>query len=118
MHEVAIASSIVEIVMEQARKNNLTKITKVSIQVGQLSGILEESLQFAFCCITEQTIMQGSILEIKSIKATARCNLCNGVFIVQHMDKKCPKCNRFCDEIITGYELLVESIEGEDNEDY
>ena len=52
-------------------------------------------------------------LIINRVKAKAECNECGQVFDISFTDKKCPKCNVFSNNIVSGYELLLDEIEGE-----
>lgn len=113
MHEVSIIQELLDIVKEKASENNLSRIDKVHLKVGELAGVLEESLRFAYDCVSGDTIAKGSELIIDRIEATGRCDRCNITFKVGHFNKICPECNMFCSSISSGYELYLYSIEGE-----
>lgn len=113
MHEVSIIQNVVEIVLEKAIENNFTKVNKVSLKIGELSGVLPEALNFAFKGCIIDTMLKNSILEIEKVKAVAECEDCRQVFPIDHFNKLCPCCNKFCSSIISGYELYVNTIEGE-----
>jgi hydrogenase nickel incorporation protein HypA/HybF len=113
MHEVSIVEELLNIVSEKALDNNLKYVDKIHIKVGELSGVVEEALRFAFDCISEDTIAKGCELVIERIEATARCNRCKITYKINHFNKLCPQCRSFCDSILSGHELCVYSIEGE-----
>jgi hydrogenase nickel incorporation protein HypA/HybF len=113
MHEVSIIENVIEIVSEKAIENEFTKVKKVSLKIGELSGVMPESLNFAFKSCIIGTMLEGSILEIEKVKAVAECKDCKQVFPIDHFNKLCPYCNKFCSSIITGYELYVNTIEGD-----
>jgi len=113
MHEVSIIENVIEIVSEKAIENEFTKVNKVSLKIGELSGVMPESLNFAFKSCIIGTMLEGSILEIEKVKAVAECKDCKQVFPIDHFNKLCPCCNKFCSSIITGYELFVNTIEGD-----
>ena len=48
MHELGIAKSLFEIALQTAKKNKLTKITRISIKLGEASGIEEGFLKHSF----------------------------------------------------------------------
>lgn len=64
MHEVAIAQSILDITQDTARENNAKKILSINIKVGELSCVNLDSLQFAFECISQDTLAEGAKLVI------------------------------------------------------
>jgi len=113
MHEVSIIQNVVKIVSEKAIENKFTKVNKVSLKIGELSGVMPESLNFAFKSSIIDTILEGSTLEIEKVKAIAECKDCEQEFPIDHFNKICPCCNKFCSSIISGYELYVNTIEGD-----
>ncbi|GIM28087.1 putative hydrogenase nickel incorporation protein HypA [Clostridium polyendosporum] len=113
MHEVSIVQNVIEIASKKAEENNLKKINKISLRVGELSGVMEDSLVFAFNCVSKGTAAEGAEFEIVKVEATAECEKCKITFKVDHFNKLCPECNKFSSNIITGYELLIYTIEGD-----
>ena len=113
MHEISIMQAAMDIVLKNASKHNLHKITKINLDVGEMAGIVPESLEFAFSVLSKGTIAEGAELIINKIKATAKCNNCNIIFNVENYSKVCPVCRNFSSAVLTGYELLVTSIEGD-----
>ncbi|MHB8076309.1 hydrogenase maturation nickel metallochaperone HypA [Desulfosporosinus fructosivorans] len=113
MHEVSIIQSVIEIVTKQALENKLTKINNVSLRIGELSGVMSESLKFAFDSCIKGTMLEESTLDIEIVSALGECNDCKLEFSIEHFNKLCPSCNKFCTKIIRGYELNINSIEGD-----
>ena len=113
MHEVSIIENVIKIVSEKAIENNLTKVNKVSLKIGELSGVMSESLNFAFENCIVNTMIEGAKLEIERVTAVAYCEDCKQDFPIDHFNKLCPSCNKFYSNIISGYELYVNTIEGD-----
>ena len=113
MHEVSIIQSVIEIVTNKAIENKFTKVNKVSLKIGQLSGVMPESLNFAFKSCIINTMLEGSTLEIEKVSAVAKCIDCMKEFPIDHFNKLCPSCNKFSSNIISGYELFINTIEGD-----
>ena len=113
MHEVSIIENVIKIVTDKAIEYKLTKVTKVSLKIGELSGVTAECLDFAFNICIIDTILEGSTLEIEKVSAVAECFDCKKEFLISHFNKLCPCCNKFCSSIIRGYELYVNTIEGD-----
>ncbi|MFC2138417.1 hydrogenase maturation nickel metallochaperone HypA [Bacteroidota bacterium] len=110
MHELSIAQNIVEIAEEYAVKNNASIITEVEIEVGEMSGVVIEALEFAMQSATLETMLSGAKVEIIDIKGKAKCIDCQNEFFISSLFEVCPKCNSFHSEIISGKELRVKSI--------
>ncbi|KGK85888.1 hydrogenase expression protein [Desulfosporosinus sp. HMP52] len=113
MHEVSIIQSVIDIVTKQALENNLTKINNLSLRIGELSGVMPESLEFAFDSCIKGTMLEESTLNIEIVSALGECKDCNLEFPIEHFNKLCPSCNKFCTNIIRGYELNINTIEGD-----
>ncbi|WP_186428848.1 hydrogenase maturation nickel metallochaperone HypA [Clostridium sp. BSD9I1] len=113
MHEVSVASEILQIVSENAKESNIKKVDKIILQVGEFTCIEDSLLQFAFEAMKEKGICENAQLFIKKIKATSYCDNCKEEFEVSYRNRLCPKCNNFGCNIVKGYELYLESIEGE-----
>ncbi len=116
MHELAITQSMLDLALEQAKKNNAICIQKVSVIIGEMSGVVDECVRFYFEILSEGTIAEGAELAIRSIPATARCRQCETRFEVHGMDWICPMCGKAQIEIVGGKELYLESIEVEDED--
>ena len=74
---------------------------------------MPESLNFAFKSCIRDTMLKDSTLEIEKVNAIAECRDCKQQFPIDHFNKLCPCCNKFCSSIISGYELYVNTIEGD-----
>ena len=70
MHELSIASSIVESVLEFAAKNEIKKVLEVKLLIGELMAVEWEQLRFCYAAITRETAMEDSSLEIEQVEAT------------------------------------------------
>jgi hydrogenase nickel incorporation protein HypA/HybF len=113
MHEVSIIQNLIDIVLKKAEENKLKTINKISLKIGDFSGVMKDSLMFAFQGISKGTALQNTELAIERVKATGECIDCNLIFEIEHFNKLCPKCNKFCSSILTGYELYINTIEGD-----
>ncbi len=110
MHELSIAANIVEIAEEYAQKNNASVINEIEIDVGELSGVVIEALEFAMDSIIKNTILENSKILINHITGLAKCLECRHEFPVSSLYENCPHCNEFNLEIIKGDELRVKSL--------
>ncbi|WP_425447354.1 hydrogenase maturation nickel metallochaperone HypA [Dethiothermospora halolimnae] len=113
MHEVSVMTEVFQIINENIKIHNLKRIDKVVLKIGSFTCIEESSLRFVFKSMAKETICKDAELIIVKVKARAYCDYCKHEFNIEYTNKICPKCNRFSSNIIDGYELLLESIEGE-----
>lgn len=73
---MSYAETLLENVIELARKNNAKEIKKIRLAVGELLLINPEQLEFCFKTISKNTIAQDAKLEIETAKAEIRCIKC------------------------------------------
>lgn len=110
MHELSIAMSIVEIAEENINQANLSKVTEIELDVGELSGVVFDALEFAMVEAVKDTVLQNAVRKINRIPGKARCNECGFEFELEDIYTPCPKCASFDNEIIKGKELKVKSL--------
>lgn len=114
MHEIGLAEEIFKTIKELAERNNLKKITKVRIKLGEQAGVEEELLEHSL--IDHRfpgTLAEGAELEIVNEKMRFRCPQCNQ----EHESievAKCSSCGNENLEIIAGTEIYIDHLEGED----
>lgn len=59
MHEMALTESIVDIASDAAKKQGAEKVRRVFVEVGTLSHVEPDALQFCFAAVSAGTIAQG-----------------------------------------------------------
>ncbi|MDD4874170.1 MAG: hydrogenase maturation nickel metallochaperone HypA [Dehalococcoidales bacterium] len=111
MHEMTITRSLVDITLEEAGKANATKVTSVSIVLGEMSGAVDQSVEFYFELMTRDTIAEGAKINFRKVPNRAKCRKCGNIFKPGGIFWECDKCHSMEMEIISGRELYVESIE-------
>ncbi len=113
MHEQSIVDSLLRIALESAANAKATRIYKINVVVGELSGAVEESMNFYFNFLRENTIAAEAELVFTHKPALLRCRKCKLDFTAKDMDFRCPECGETQAEIVGGRELYIESLEAE-----
>jgi len=113
MHELSIATGIIEIVTEEAARVSATKVTRIDVEIGTLAGIEKDSLMFSWELVTEGTIASKADLVIREIQAIAECLVCHRTFPLEHPLAICPHCQSNRYQINIGKELRISSLEVE-----
>jgi hydrogenase nickel incorporation protein HypA/HybF len=113
MHELSITQSMLDLVLEQAEKAEAKSVGKINLVIGEMTGVVEQSVQFYFDFLSKGTPAEGAALAFKVIPTTARCRGCDKNFELKEFDWTCPYCQDNNMEIVAGKELFVESIEVE-----
>jgi hydrogenase nickel incorporation protein HypA/HybF len=107
MHELSIAESVVEAVTERTGDAH---IRAVRLEVGQLAGVLADSLRFCFDVATDGTPLAGALLDISEPPGQAHCSSCGADFAVDDLILLCP-CGSADVQVIAGQELKILSVE-------
>ncbi len=93
------------------------RISKVTLRVGALSGVVEESLQFGYEIATAGTPLVGSTLFVHRQPVVIYCKTCRDLAELPGVQSfRCPRCNTASGDIRKGRELEIESLEIEDDE--
>lgn len=111
MHELSVTENILEIALTHANANSAKKVTDIYLVIGQLSSIVDDSVQFYWNYISENTICSAARLHFNRIPAKFRCVRCNTEFQMQNELSACPNCGSMQTTIISGEEFFVDSIE-------
>ena len=109
MHEMTIAMNIVDIVCQKAGDEKARKINSVELEIGELSGIMIDSLEFCFEAACKNTIANSAELHVNKIEAEAYCKSCEIKFKMESDFTPCPNCNDFNFEIVKGKEFSIKS---------
>jgi hydrogenase nickel incorporation protein HypA/HybF len=116
MHEMGIASSILDGVAAEMRRRPECNPLKVGVRIGEMAGIDPDALRFAFEALTLDTDLQGLQLEVEYRAPRARCRDCTHEFEVRNFEMVCPACGSRNGLCISGDELEFAFLEVEENE--
>ena len=110
MHELSIVLSIIDIVAMEVKKSGAEHVTEVHLEIGQLSGIEFDSLEFALKNLAPGSAIESAEISIEKPEGIARCSDCGFEFAIENFIGSCNLCSSFNLEIIKGRELRVKSI--------
>lgn len=110
MHELAIATGLVELIQAEVAKRGLTKVTEVALVVGELTNVVPEALEFCFEVASQDTPAAGAKLVIEARPIMARCKTCGVEFPVKNYSFLCPECGGRETEQTGGNELYVDHL--------
>ena len=113
MHELAITQNMLDLVLQQAEKAGAKEVERINLVIGEMTGVVEECVQFHFNFISKGTPAEGAALSFRMVPVTVRCRGCGKSFELEDSDSICPYCQSDKMEIIGGKELFIESIEVE-----
>lgn len=114
MHELGIASSVLDAARAEAQLRPEMKLTKVVIRVGDLAGVDRDALSFCFEALVKETDWESVVLEIERRAQRHRCPRCSSEFEVVNYETACPFCGETATTFISGSELELAYLEMED----
>lgn len=119
MHELSIASGLLEKLLDFSEKHPDKKIVEIRLAVGELSHIEHEQMRFCYQAITTETPLEGSTLEIEKIEAMVKCPHCSYRGRPKYWDGalsgipvatlECPSCGKAA-EATDGKECAIKSL--------
>jgi hydrogenase nickel incorporation protein HypA/HybF len=109
MHEYAIVQALVERVGLEARAQGATGVHRLSIRIGELSGVDPDLLTTAFDTFRERTICGDAQLDLQIVAARWECPEC-GQVIARGAVLTCPVCSLPA-HLSQGDEIMLDRIE-------
>jgi hydrogenase nickel incorporation protein HypA/HybF len=114
MHELSIATSIVETVLQEIARKHLPPVQTIAVRIGALSSVDPEALRFGFESIIPDTLLAKTKLEIEFVPVQGKCRACGQEFVVEDFIFACPHCQSGQIEVTRGEELDIAYLEVED----
>ena len=116
MHEATLAQELLTIIEDVARKHDVQRVTTATIELGALSCVVPEALDFAFEVLRRNTVAEGCRLELKEAPLVVRCGACGYEGPSQRSISGCPQCSGVPVEVLSGREMRLLSIDVEDHD--
>jgi hydrogenase nickel incorporation protein HypA/HybF len=115
MHEAGLMQEALDLATAAAQRAGASRVHRLALRVGTLSGVVPEALQAAFAALAPGSAAEGAQLDIELIPAIGWCPHCSAEFIVAGgtplTDTRCPTCGHAPDPLRRGLELELGSME-------
>jgi hydrogenase nickel incorporation protein HypA/HybF len=113
MHEIRLATDLARIVSEAAGRENLSKVNRINIQLGEMIQVVPDIFRFAFSEAVKGTNAEHAEVALEIIPIALRCTNCRKEFEINDLMFQCIHCQSVDLEIIHGKEMFIQSLEGE-----
>ena len=114
MHEMGIVLHLAKTLDETAKEENLTKVGSVTLQVGEVSGIMTDLFQDCWNYFrVRHPLLKEAELHLETIPAVTYCNGCKQTYGTVQYGKTCPYCGSEETWLLEGNECVIKEIEAE-----
>ncbi|MES9860883.1 MAG: hydrogenase maturation nickel metallochaperone HypA [Candidatus Thiodiazotropha sp. LLP2] len=111
MHEMSLCEGVLQILEESAVSQGFSKVKRVYLEIGALSGVEIEAMRFGFEAVMKGSLADGATLEIIDIPGEAWCMPCAKSVEVSARFDACPECGSFQLQVTGGDEMRVKELE-------
>jgi len=111
VHELAIAQALIEQAEEVVRAHQAQRATSLTLSIGPLSGVVPELLANAFPLVAAGTLVADARLEFNTMPIVVSCASCQAETTASINQLVCGACGDWHTRIISGDDLLLQSIE-------
>jgi hydrogenase nickel incorporation protein HypA/HybF len=112
MHELSVSQSIIDIALRHGERASAQRILAINLVIGDLTGFVDDSIQFYFDFLAQDTPAQGAQLTFQRIAPRAQCRACGAEYTPPKSRLwTCPECDALGGEVVAGREFYVATIE-------
>ena len=111
MHEYAISVALLEQVEQLAAQHHATRVERIVLQIGPLSGVEPELLRHAWPLAAAGSTAEGARLIIEPSAVVVRCTQCGAKSEVPPNRLLCGQCGSFRTRVESGDEMLLSRVE-------
>ena len=117
MHELGIVYHIIRDVENAARANGVSRISSVTLLLGEVSGVVPDLLLDAWrWAADKKLITQGTELIVEPVEAVTHCEACGRDYGTVEHGKTCPHCGSGETYLLQGQEVMIKQIETPDED--
>ena len=111
MHELAVAQALVEQVDAVIDQHQASNAALIRVRIGPLAGVVPELLASAFPLAAAGSRMEHATLDFALTPITVHCQTCGADTEAAMNRLICGDCGDWRTQILSGDELLLESVE-------
>lgn len=112
MHELGIVMHVIKSVEALAREEQLTAVSAVTLEIGEVSGVVHHYLTDCWEWAVKKTqVLRDAELRIEPLSAVTHCDGCGADYPTVEHGKICPRCGSDRTWLLTGTEMNIKEIE-------
>ncbi len=111
MHELGIVFHIIKTVERVGEENMLTRVSEVTLELGEVSGVVPKELSDCWKWAVKKTeLMKEATLFIETIPALTLCESCQKTYGTIEYGRDCPHCGSERTYLLQGREINLKEI--------
>ncbi len=111
MHELALCQGVVGVLREQAEVHHFDRVLAVRLEIGALSCVSAEAIEFCFAAVARGTLADGCRLELLNVPGEAYCLSCGETVPMSERHGACPHCDSHWLQLLRGDEMRILDLE-------
>ncbi len=111
MHELAVCQSLLDQVQMVAAENEGLRVSRITLMIGPLSGVVPDLLERAFTVACAGGIAAEAELVIHPVPVRVRCRSCGTEGEASPTRLVCRWCGDFHTDLLSGDELILQRVE-------
>ena len=114
MHEMGIVIHLAKTLEQTAEENHLSKISSVTLEVGEVSGIVTDYFEDCWNYFRKKhPVLSEAELRIEQVPAVTWCDSCQKTYETVKYGRTCPYCGSGETWLLRGSECIIKEIEAE-----
>jgi hydrogenase nickel incorporation protein HypA/HybF len=110
MHELSLLENVLEILEDHARRENFSKIIKVTLEIGKLSSVEPDALRFGFDVIMKDSLAENAELIISELNGLGLCRQCHRQTEMKTLYEPCLYCGSPFVKVIQGADMKIKDL--------
>jgi hydrogenase nickel incorporation protein HypA/HybF len=107
MHELALASGIVQMIEAAASRERFLRVAQLRLEIGALAGVEPQALRFALTAVMSGTCLAGGEIRIDETPGLARCLNCDSSVEISSYIDQCSRCGSYALQATGGTGLRI-----------
>jgi hydrogenase nickel incorporation protein HypA/HybF len=113
VHELFATQAILDTALKTAAERQTSHIIQLHLALGEMSGYVEDSVQFYWDEISKGTIAEGATLNFRHVPPECQCMACFTKYAPLNEEIRCPACGSAGAKVLAGEEFFLEAIDVE-----
>lgn len=111
MHEMSLAESALQIIVQAGHEQGFTRVKTVWLEIGHLACVEPDAMRFCFESVVAGTLAEGAKLEIIESPGQGFCEQCHKELLLDALYDACPHCGGYRVRVTGGDVMRVHELE-------